>query len=116
VIARGDAYWARLAPRSGSEQQGRRPVVVVSHDGFNQVSSWRSVIVVPLAASARQARRGPTVVRGSKGTGGLDSDSAVICLQVTTIGRSKLETRIGVLPNAELLEVGEALKVAPEIL
>ena len=37
-MKRGDLYWAVLAPRSGSEQQGRRPVIVVSHDGFNQTA------------------------------------------------------------------------------
>ena len=36
TMKRGDVYWADLVPRSGSEQTGRRPVVVVSHDGFNQ--------------------------------------------------------------------------------
>ena len=33
---RGEVYWADLVPRSGSEQQGRRPVVVISHDAFNR--------------------------------------------------------------------------------
>ena len=59
-MKRGDLYWAVLAPRSGSEQQGRRPVIVVSHDGFNQTTAWRSVIVVPISSSATQAHRGPT--------------------------------------------------------
>ena len=35
-MARGEVYWADLVPRSGSEQTGRRPVILVSHDGFNQ--------------------------------------------------------------------------------
>jgi len=35
-MKRGDVYWADLIPRSGSEQQGRRPVIVISHDAFNQ--------------------------------------------------------------------------------
>ena len=35
-MKRGEVYWADLAPHSGSEQQGRRPVVVISHDAFNQ--------------------------------------------------------------------------------
>jgi mRNA-degrading endonuclease toxin of MazEF toxin-antitoxin module len=35
-MKRGGVYWADLVPRSGSEQTGRRPVIVVSHDGFNQ--------------------------------------------------------------------------------
>jgi mRNA-degrading endonuclease toxin of MazEF toxin-antitoxin module len=28
-MKRGEVYWADLVPRSGSEQTGRRPVVVV---------------------------------------------------------------------------------------
>ncbi|MCU1266973.1 MAG: PemK-like protein [Acidobacteria bacterium] len=50
-MKRGEVYWADLAPRSGSEQQGRRPVVVISHDAFNQTQNWRSIIVVPLSTS-----------------------------------------------------------------
>lgn len=33
-MKRGEVYWADLAPRSGSEQRGRRPVVVISHDAL----------------------------------------------------------------------------------
>jgi mRNA-degrading endonuclease toxin of MazEF toxin-antitoxin module len=33
-MKRGEVYWADLVPRSGSEQQGRRPVIVISHDAF----------------------------------------------------------------------------------
>lgn len=54
-MKRGEVYWADLVPRSGSEQVGRRPVVVVSHDGFNQTPGWMSVIVVPVSTSASQA-------------------------------------------------------------
>jgi mRNA-degrading endonuclease toxin of MazEF toxin-antitoxin module len=34
-----EGYRADLVPRSGSEQKGRRPVIIVSHDGFNQIPS-----------------------------------------------------------------------------
>ena len=61
-MKRGEVYWADLAPRSGSEQRGARPVIVVSHNAFNEVRSWRSVIVVPVSTSTSQARRGPTAV------------------------------------------------------
>jgi mRNA-degrading endonuclease toxin of MazEF toxin-antitoxin module len=50
-MKRGEVYWADLAPRSGSEQQGRRPVIVISHNAFNQTQTWRSIIVVPLSTS-----------------------------------------------------------------
>ena len=54
-MKRGEVYWADLVPRSGSEQRGRRPVIVISHDAFNQTQGWRSIIVVPLSTSAAQA-------------------------------------------------------------
>jgi mRNA-degrading endonuclease toxin of MazEF toxin-antitoxin module len=38
-MKRGEVYGADLVPRSGSEQKGRRPVILVSHDGFNQTPS-----------------------------------------------------------------------------
>ena len=50
MMKRGDIFWANIAPRSGSEQQGRRPVIVISHDAFNQVQNWRSIIVIPISS------------------------------------------------------------------
>ena len=98
-MKRGEMYWAVLAPRSGSEQQGRRPVIVISHDGFNLTPAWRSVIVVPISSSPKQSGRGPTVVPLPKNTGGLKKASAALCHQVTTLDRSKLTQWIVLLPQ-----------------
>lgn len=114
-MKRGEVYWAELAPRSGSEQQGRRPVIVVSHDGFNQTPTWRSVIVVPMSTSASQARRGPTVVEIAKGAAGLRKPGLALCHQVTTLDRSKLTTRVGVLPDVVLAEVDNALRASLDL-
>ncbi len=103
---RGEVYIAELAPRSGSEQQGRRPVIVISHDAFNQTPSWRSIIVVPISSSSSQARRGATAVPLSKGAGGLTQDSVALCHQITTLDRAKLARQIGSLPE-DLMELVE---------
>lgn len=71
-MKRGEIYLANLQPRSGSEQQGKRPVIVVSHDGFNQNPNWRSIIVVPVSTSAAQAKRGLTAIVLPQGAGGLN--------------------------------------------
>lgn len=111
-MRRSDAYWATLAPRSGSEQAGRRPVIVISRDAFNQAPGWRSVIVVPVPTSSSQARRGPTAVALPSGAGRLTQESIALCHQVTTLDRGKLDGLLGSLTTAELHAVEEGLRIA----
>jgi len=114
-LKRGDVFWADLAPRSGSEQSGQRPVVILSHDGFNQTSSWRSIIVVPVSTSKVQRQRSLTVVPLPEGSAALPKSSAAICHQVTTIDRSKLSHRIGMLSSEILAQVERGLKAALDL-
>jgi|ERR1039457_3129589 mRNA interferase MazF len=114
-MKRGEVYWADLVPRSGSEQTGRRPVILVSHDGFNQTAAWRSIIVVPISTSASQGKRGPTVVEIPGGAAGLPRTSFAVCHQVTTLDRAKLTKRIGVLPSEVQREVNGGLKAAMDL-
>jgi len=102
---RGDVCWADLKPRSGAEQSGRRPVVVISNDGFNRIPAWRSVIVVPLSTSESQARRGPSAILLEPPATGLESESVALCHQVTTLDRTKLGRRVGTLDTAALCEL-----------
>jgi mRNA interferase MazF len=114
-MKRGEVYWADLVSRSGSEQQGRRPVIVISHDAFNQTQGWRSIIVVPLSTSAAQAGRGPSAVLLPQGTAGLSKESIALCHQVTTLDRSKLTQRIGELNSTELRQVEDGIKAALDL-
>lgn len=114
-MKRGDIYWATLSPRSGSEQSGRRPVIILSHDAFNQTPGWRSIIVIPISTSTAQARRGPTVVALSAGTAGLPNDCYTVCHQITTLDRAKLTDRIGELPSDVLSLVEQAVLAALDI-
>lgn len=114
-MRRGDVYWADLVPRSGSEQTGRRPVVVVSHDGFNQTPGWKSIIVVPISTSSLQGKRGPTVIELLVGTAGLPKTSFAVCHQVTTLDRAKLTKKVGSLAPEPLGEIEEGLKAAMDL-
>lgn len=111
-MKRGEVYWATLAPRSGAEQTGRRPVIIVSRDAFNQAPGWQSVIVVPVSTSASQARRGPTAVALPAGAGGLPQESTAMCHQVTTLDRGKLAVLLGSLTTTQLQEVEDGLRIA----
>lgn len=114
-MRRGDLYLAELSPRSGAEIQGGRPVLVVSHDSFNRVTAWQSVMVVPLTTSAAQARRGPTAVPIPDGAGGLRGDGVAVCHQITTVDRTKLIRRLGALPADVLAAVELGIKAALDL-
>ena len=114
-MKRGEVYWAELIPRSGAEQTGRRAVIVLSHDGFNQTPGWRSIIVAPISTSESQGRRGPTVVEIPAGSGGLTRASFAVCHQVTTLDRAKLTKRIGILPGDILRDVELGLRAALDL-
>jgi mRNA interferase MazF len=90
-------------------------VILVSNDGFNQTPGWRSIIVVPISTSTSQGKRGPTVIELPGGAAGLPKTSFAVCHQVTTLDRTKLTKRIGVLPAESLREVEEGLKASMDL-
>lgn len=53
-ILRGDVHWADLNPVIGSEQGGFRPVLILSHNTFND----RSGTVIAVAITSRPQRAG----------------------------------------------------------
>ncbi|NJK43558.1 MAG: type II toxin-antitoxin system PemK/MazF family toxin [Pleurocapsa sp. SU_196_0] len=115
-MKRGEIYWATLEPRSGSEQRGLRPVILVSHDSFNSTPGWKSLIVVPVSRSDVQARRSFATVLLKAGSGGLSEDSVALCHQVTTLDRGKFKSLIGNL-NEELLEqVSDGLRAVMQLI
>src|SRR5690606_18884800 len=58
-ILRGEIRWAQLDPTRGHEQSGRRPVLILSHDVFNE----RSGTVIAVALTSQTPRAGfPLIV------------------------------------------------------
>ncbi|HCC54217.1 MAG TPA: MazF family transcriptional regulator [Desulfobulbaceae bacterium] len=54
AILRGDICWADLNPVRGSEQAGFRPVLIISHNIFNE----RARVVIALALTSQPQRAG----------------------------------------------------------
>jgi len=69
AIRRGDVWWCDLGPVLGSAPAGRRPVLVVSADGFN-ASNLRTVIAAALTSNVERAKL-PANVLLEQGTAGL---------------------------------------------
>lgn len=53
-ILRGEIRWAELDPTRGNEQRGLRPVLILSHDVFNE----RSGTVLAMAISSQPQKAG----------------------------------------------------------
>ena len=51
IPAAGDVVWTDLDPRTGREQGGRRPALVISPSGFRRSSGF--VIVCPITSKVR---------------------------------------------------------------
>lgn len=96
-VLRWELYWADLEPVTGSEQGGqRRPVLVVSNDGFN--AAFEVVTVLSLTSAAGKRRRVyPFEVFLPERLAGNAADSIVMPQQVRTISKMRLIERIGAL-------------------
>ena len=100
-----------LAPRSGSEQVGRRPCIIVSRDGFSANPRCGSVTVVPLTSAVRWQRTSPTTVLFQAGECNLPRASAAIAHQITTLDKSKIVApAMGRLTAEKLAEVETAMR------
>ncbi len=64
-ILRGEIRWADLNPVRGKEQAGLRPVLILSHDVFNERSG--TVIAVALTSQPQRAAFPLTLELQSKG-------------------------------------------------
>jgi mRNA interferase MazF len=53
-ILRGEVYWADLNPSQGREQAGLRPVLILSHEVFNN----KSETVIAMAITSQPQRAG----------------------------------------------------------
>ena len=108
-IKRGELYWVNLNPSKGSEQAGRRPVLILQNDIGNELAP--TTIVAPLTTKSF-TKEYPTNVNLPKGTGGLKSDSTVLLSQIRTIDKARLEEKAGSLSNFYLDKVDRAVKIS----
>lgn len=103
-ILRGEIRWADLNPVRGKEQAGRRPVLVLSHDVFNERSG--TVIVIALTSQPQRAGFPLTLELQSKG---LPKKSWVKISQIRTLAVERIGQRLGKVSLEELTQVIEGL-------
>lgn len=100
VIAQGEVWWADFGRPEGSAPGFHRPVIVVQSDSLNR-SRIATVVCVPLTSNLRWADAPGNVVLDDSATS-LPKLSVANVSQVTTLDRSQLTERVGVLPGHKL--------------
>ena len=101
---------ADLNPVIGSEQQGRRPVLVVSDETTNSVMPV--VTILPLTSLKKGRRVYPNEVLLKKGVAGLELDSIVLAHQIRTISKQRMTSLSGEISDTKLqLRINDSLRV-----
>jgi mRNA interferase MazF len=103
-ILRGEIRWADLNPTRGREQAGRRPVLVLSHDVFNE----RSGTVIAVALTSQEPRAGFPLTLESKAAG-LAKRSWVKVSQIRTLSVDRIGQRLARASEEELARVVDGL-------
>ena len=103
-ILRGEIYWADLNPVKGHEQAGRRPIVVISHDVFND----RSGTVIAMAITIQPQRAGFPLTLEIEGED-LPRRSWAKISQVRTLSTLRLGARLGKVPAEEMEQLIDGL-------
>lgn len=108
MIKRGEIYFADLGVSEGSEQSGKRPVIILQNDIGNKHAP--TTIIAPITSRTTKAKL-PTQVWLSV-TDGFRVDSMVMCEQIRTIAKSRLVKKIGQVQEDEMRLIDEAVKIS----
>jgi len=104
-LRRSQIWWAWLDPVVGSEQAGRRPVVIVSADELLIAST---VVAVPFTTSTQHGSAAYRVPLTAERTG-LKRDSVALCHQVRVLSVMRLRRRVGQLSSEDMRAIDAAL-------
>ena len=107
-ILRGEIRWADLNPIRGNEQAGLRPVLILSHDVFNE----RSGTVIAVALTSQPQRAGFPLTLDITAAR-LPKRSWVKISQIRTLAVERIGKRLG---RASPEEMGQVIEGLNEIL
>ena len=103
-ILRGEIRWADLSPVRGHEQAGERPVLVLSHDVFNE----RSGTVIAVALTSQEPRAGfPLTLE--VGPAQLPKPAWIKISQIRTLSVRRIGRKLGDVSPEEVARAIEGL-------
>ena len=106
---RGEIYFAQLGTGIGSEQKGRRPVIIIQNDVGNKYSP--TVIVAAITSEVKG--KGDLPVHHMIGpVDGLKKDSYILLEQIRTIDKKRLDRYIGKIAEKHIIDIDNALAIS----
>ena len=105
----GFDYYADMEPHIGSEQGGKRPVVVLQNNIGNRHSP--TLIVATVTTRTEKKKNQPTHVLVDSNPA-FEEPSMILLEQIFTIDKSRIERFMGYASKAEMLRIDMALLVS----
>ena len=107
---RGDIYMAELGVTKGSEQGGRRPVVIIQNDVGNKFSPT----VIAVTMTSQQGKRPlPTHVSLNKDDyKNLTHNSVVLAEQIVTLDKTRLLHAVDVVNERDMKKIEKAVLIS----
>ena len=102
-------YYADMEPHIGSEQGGKRPVVVLQNNIGNRHSP--TLIVATVTIRTEKKKNQPTHVLVDSNPA-FEESSMILLEQIFTIDKSRIERFMGYASKAEMLRIDMALLVS----
>ena len=114
MVNKWEIFFCDLNPAQGCEQQGTRPVLVISNDVVNHVLPVSTVL--PLSSIKPGDKIYPTEIQLPAVMTGLPKDSVAMIQQIRTVAHQRLVNKAGELQDNDLRDaVKEALRQYFEI-
>ena len=104
-MKQGEIWELYLNPTKGSEQSGRKPVVIISGNLMN--TYLQVVIVCPLTTSIKNYK-GNLILNPDK-TNGLEKTSEVLTFHVRSVSKTRLDKKIGKIPLKDVEVIKKTL-------
>lgn len=104
-MKQGEIWYASLNPAKGSEQQGHRPVVIISGNVLN--TYLEIVIVCPLTSKIKNYK-GNIILSPDK-KNGLQERSEVLAFHIRSISKARMVKKLGSISPKELEQIKRGL-------
>ena len=108
TYARGDVFYADLGMGVGSEQIGKRPVLIVQNNKGNKYST--TVIIAPITSKLSKTKI-PTHYHINN-NGFLPEHSLVLLEQMRTIDKKRISEYLGHFDNTEMIEINKKIRIS----